>query len=114
MTSTHALRRTAGAVGAAALAALALAGGAHAADRAPIRDCGDISMNVSAITAQGASCSLARRIATAVPRNRTCTSREFCTVRAYNCLLGPVGKELTLVRCENATQTRFVRFEFGA
>jgi hypothetical protein len=35
-------------------------------------------------------------------------------MRSYTCLLGVAGKELTLVRCEDSTQTRFVRFEFGS
>jgi hypothetical protein len=84
------------------------------AKRAPIKDCGDISMNISAITAQGTTCTSARAIARALPGSKTCTSKKFCQVRSYTCLLGPAGKELTLVHCENSTQTRFVRFEFGA
>ena len=84
------------------------------ATRAPIRDCGDISMNVSAITAQGTTCTTARKIARAVPASKTCTSRKFCQVDSYACLLAVAGKELTLVRCSNSTETRFVRFEFGA
>ena len=94
----------------AALLTVSIAG----AKRTPIRDCGDISMNVAAITAQGTTCTTARAIARAVPSSNTCTSRNFCQVRSYTCLLGVAGKELTLVRCGNSTETRFVRFEFGA
>ena len=93
--------------------ALVLTGIADA-KRAPIKDCGDISMNISAITAQGTTCTNARAIARALPGSKTCTSKRFCQVRSYTCLLGQAGKELTLVHCENSTQTRFVRFEFGA
>ena len=100
----------------AALAALMIvsdaAGGA--AKRAPIRDCGDVSMNLSAITAQGTTCLNARAIARGVVANKSCSKQRFCRVRSYTCLLGVAGKELTLVRCEDSTQTRFVRFEFGS
>jgi hypothetical protein len=100
----------------AAVAALAVASAAAAAPgkRAPIRDCGDISMNLSAITAQGTTCANARAIARGVVATRACSKRRFCRVRSYTCLLGVAGKELTLVRCEDSTQSRFVRFEFGS
>jgi hypothetical protein len=90
----------------------AAAGGA--AKRAPIRDCGDVSMNLSAITAQGTTCANARAIARGVVATRACSKQRFCRMRSYTCLLGVAGKELTLVRCEDSTQTRFVRFEFGS
>jgi hypothetical protein len=97
----------------AALAMLVTAGVAGA-KRAPIRDCGDLSMNLSALTAQGTTCAKARAIARGVIAAKPCTKQRFCRVRSYTCLLGIAGKELTLVRCEDSTQTRFVRFEFGA
>jgi hypothetical protein len=97
----------------AALAMLVTAGVAGA-KRAPIRDCGDLSMNLSALTAQGTTCANARAIARGVIAAKPCTKQRFCRVRSYTCLLGIAGKELTLVRCEDSTQTRFVRFEFGA
>ncbi len=103
-------------VAVAAAAALVVVSGAAGAGakRAPIRDCGDVSMNLSAITAQGTTCANARAIARGVVATRTCSKQRFCRVRSYTCLLGVAGKELTLVRCEDSTQTRFVRFEFGS
>jgi len=102
----------------AALAAVGLVASSVAAvadaKRAPINDCGDIGMNISAITAQGTTCTNARAIARALPGSKSCTSKKFCQVHSYTCLLGAAGKELTLVHCENSAQTRFVRFEFGA
>jgi hypothetical protein len=108
------LRLPTAAIGLAAAAALSLSASAHGADRAPIRDCGDVDMSLSAITAQGTTCANALAIAKAVPRSSACKKDKHCRVKSYTCLLGVVGKELTLVRCENSTQTRFVRFEFGA
>lgn len=71
-------------------------------------------MNVSAITAQGTTCANARLIARGVVATTSCSKRRFCGVRSYTCLLGVAGKELTVVRCEDSTQSRFVRFEVGA
>jgi hypothetical protein len=87
---------------------------AQSATRPPIRDCGDISMNVAAITAQGTTCAKARAIAKTVGSSRGCQSKPSCQARSYTCLFGKAGSELTLVRCENSTQTRFVRFELGS
>ena len=99
---------------AAIVSSLLAVSAAGAATRPPIRDCGDISMGLSAITAQGTTCANARAIARAVPRSTTCTKNHSCRVRSYTCLIGVAGKELSLARCENSTQTRFVRFEFGS
>jgi hypothetical protein len=96
-----------------ALPGATAASGASTA-RSPIRDCGDISMNVAAITAQGTTCVNARAIARAVGRSRGCDGKQSCQARSYTCLLGKAGSELTLVHCENSTQTRFVRFELGS
>jgi hypothetical protein len=60
------------------------------------------------------TCTNARLIASAVSSSRTCAKQRSCRMRSYSCLLGVAGKELTLVRCEDSAQTRFVRFEFGA
>lgn len=100
-------------------AALPPAAGA-AVKRAPIVDCGDISTlddggaYLGAVTAQGAACRTARAIAREVAASRACKQNGSCRVRRFTCLLAKAGKELTLVRCENARQTAFVRFEFGA
>jgi hypothetical protein len=96
-----------------ALAGATAASGASTA-RSPIRDCGDQSMNVAAITAQGTTCAKARAIAKTVGSSRGCQSKPSCQARSYTCLFGKAGSELTLVRCENSTQTRFVRFELGS
>jgi|GEM_PF-3517042 len=104
-----------------AVATTAPATVAQGATRAPIKDCGDISTLdgssgafVGAITAQGGTCKNARSITASVARSAGCKAKGFCRVRTYNCLLGKVGKELTLVRCTNSRQTAFVRFEFGS
>lgn len=107
----------------AAVALLALAptaAAAQTAKRAPIKDCGDVStlddggFFLGAITAQGGACPNARAIASKVARSAACKSKGSCKQRTYTCLLAKAGKELTLVRCENAKQTTFIRFEFGA
>lgn len=91
-----------------------------AARRAPIEDCGDVSTlddggaYVGAVTAQDATCRTARAIAREVAASRGCKRTGSCRSKRFTCLLGKAGKELTLVRCENARQTAFVRFEFGA
>jgi hypothetical protein len=103
-----------------AIAAIVCAAPAHGAARPPIKDCGDVATidkdNVfnGAITAQGGSCKNARAVATVVARSAACKSRGSCRVRSYTCLLARAGKELTLVHCENARQTAFIRFEFGS
>lgn len=93
---------------------LSAAGASAQAPRPAIRDCGDLSMNVAAITAQGTTCANARAIAKTAGASSGCAVKQSCRVRSYTCLLGKAGKELTLVRCENSTQTRFVRFELGS
>jgi len=108
------------ALGALALAALAVAvvpTAAPAAARAPIRDCGDTpAAGPYAITAQGRglTCATARALARAVPPKRSCATNGSCTVRGFICLVAKAGKELYLVHCEAAGQTRFVRFEYGS
>jgi hypothetical protein len=109
-----------------ATAAIALAAvtsasaAAQAATRPPIKDCGDVAtidkdhVFIGAITAQGAACKNARAIASAVAKSAGCKSKGSCRQRTYTCLLATAGKELTLVHCENARQTSFIRFEFGA
>ena len=91
------------------------------APRAPIKDCGDISTldrdgssALGAVTAQNTTCKNARAIAREVARSAGCRRRASCRRLNYTCLLGAVGKELTLVRCEGKNQTAFVRFEFGS
>ncbi len=104
----------------AAVAAAATGAAAGAATRAPIRDCGDVStldrggFAISAVTAQRTTCRNARAIASAVAKSPGCKRQGFCQRLRYTCLLGKVGKELTLVRCEGRNQTAFVRFEFGS
>jgi len=49
-----------------------------------------------------------------VAKSASCKSKGSCRQRTYTCLLAKAGKELTLVHCENARQTSFIRFEFGA
>jgi hypothetical protein len=103
-----------------ALAAVASAPAAQAATRPPIKDCGDVAtidkdnVFIGAVTAQGGACRNARPIASAVAKSPGCKSRGSCRQRNYTCLLAKAGKELTLVHCENARQTSFIRFEFGA
>lgn len=105
---------------AAASAALVPAAAAQEATRQPIKDCGDVStlddgsFFLGAITAQGGMCRNARTVAAQVARSAGCKSRGSCRVRTYTCLLAKAGKSLTLVRCENARQTTFIRFEFGS
>jgi hypothetical protein len=84
--------------------------------RSPIRDCGDIANGGAyAITAQAATCASARAVARIVPANRSCAPTSGgCTVRGYRCLVGQAGKELFLAHCENPSQTRFIRFEYGS
>ena len=103
-----------------ALAAAAPPAAAAAATRAPIKDCGDVStlddggFFLGAVTAQSGTCRNARAIAAKVARSAGCKAKRSCRQRTYTCLLAKAGKELTLVRCENARQTAFIRFEFGA
>lgn len=95
---------------------------APAAARAPLRDCGDIvdvgGAGAFAIAAQGRglTCATARGVVKALLPKRTCSNAELdqCTVRGFNCFVAAVGKELSLVRCANRRQTKFVRFEFGS
>jgi hypothetical protein len=84
--------------------------------RSPIRDCGDIAKGGAyAITAQGATCASARAVARLVPANKSCAPTSGgCTIRGYRCLVGQAGKELFLAHCENPSQTRFIRFEYGS
>lgn len=106
----------------AAAAALALAPTAVAqtTKRAPIKDCGDVAtldaggVFIGAITAQGGACTNARAIASKVAKSAGCRAKGSCRQRTYTCLLAKAGKELTLVHCENAKQTTFIRFEFGS
>jgi hypothetical protein len=107
---------------AATLAAVAIgpATAAQAATRPPIKDCGDVStldqggFFLGAVTAHGGACTNARAVASRVARTTSCKTKGTCHVRTYACLLAKAGKELTLVHCENARQTAFVRFEFGS
>jgi hypothetical protein len=107
-------------VAALAVAAAVPLSAADAATRAPIRDCGDVStlddggFYLGAVTAQTGTCANARAIAAKVARSAGCKAKASCRQRTYTCLLAKAGKELTLVRCENAAQTAFVRFEFGS
>ncbi|ADB49701.1 hypothetical protein [Conexibacter woesei] len=103
-----------------ALAAVLPSTAGAAVKRAPIVDCGDVSTlddggaYLGAVTAQGATCRTARAIAREVAASRACKQDGSCRSKRFTCLLAKAGKELTLVRCENARQTAFVRFEFGA
>jgi hypothetical protein len=99
-----------------AVAAALLTSAATAEARSPIRDCGDIANGGAyAITGQGASCATARAVARIVPAKKSCRPTSGgCTVRGYTCLIGQAGKELFLAHCENSTQTRFIRFEYGS
>lgn len=101
-------------IGAVAAAVMTTTAGAQA--RTPIRDCGDIaSGGAHAITAQGVTCKSSRAVARIVPGNKACGPKTGgCTVRGYTCLIGQAGKELFLVHCENSSQTRFIRFEYGS
>jgi hypothetical protein len=109
-------------IAAAAICAAVLtpAAASRAADRPPIKDCGDVAtldkdhVFIGAVTAQGATCANARAIARTVARSAGCKRTGSCRARSYTCLLATAGKELTLVHCENRRQTAFVRFEFGA
>jgi hypothetical protein len=103
-----------------ALLALAPTAAAQTTKRAPIKDCGDVStlddggFFLGAITAQGGACTNARAVASKVAKSAACKSKGSCKQRTYTCLLAKAGKELTLVHCENAKQTAFIRFEFGS
>ena len=113
-------RRTILTTAAIALLALAPAAAAQTTQRAPIKDCGDVATLdadgafIGAITAQGGACTNARAIASKVAKSAGCKSKGSCRQRTYTCLLAKAGKELTLVHCENAKQTSFIRFEFGS
>ena len=116
MTTPRSLLTTA----AVALLALAPAAAAQTPKRAPIKDCGDVATLdadgafIGAITAQGGACTNARAVASKVAKSAGCKSKGSCRQRTYTCLLAKAGKELTLVHCENAKQTTFIRFEFGS
>jgi hypothetical protein len=99
-----------------AVATALLTTAATAQARTPIRDCGDIANGGAyAITAQGATCTSARAVARRVPASKSCgPTTGGCTIRGYTCLIGQAGKELFLAHCENSTQTRFIRFEYGS
>ena len=104
----------------AVVGALVCAPAAGAAPRAPIRDCGDVftldrgGFFLGAVTAQRTTCANARAIARTVARSAGCKRQGSCRRLSYTCLLAQAGKELTLVRCESANGTAFVRFEFGS
>lgn len=106
--------------GLASLALASIAAAPAAGARAPIKDCGDIStldhggFFLGAITAQRGACVNARAVARKVGASAGCKARGSCSVNGYRCALAKVGKELTLVRCENSAQTAFIRFEFGS
>jgi hypothetical protein len=93
---------------------------AQGASRPPIKDCGDVAtidedqFFIGAITAQGTACTNAREIARVVAKSPGCKRKGSCVRRGYTCLLAKAGEELTLVHCESANQTRFVRFVFGS
>jgi hypothetical protein len=112
--------RTLLATAALAVALLAPAALSQAAARPPIKDCGDVAtidrdhFFNGAITAQGGTCKNARGVARTVARSAGCKRKGSCRVRSYTCLLAKAGDELTLVHCENARQTAFIRFEFGS
>ena len=114
------IRRRLVTTAACAASVIAPVGAAHAATRAPIKDCGDVATLdddgafIGAVTAQGAACTSARAIASIVAKSSGCKRQGSCVRRSYTCLLAKVGKELTLVRCENGRQTAFARFEFGS
>lgn len=97
-------------------AAIVLTTAAASEARTPIRDCGDIAGGGAyAITAQGVACQSSRAVARLVPARTACRpAKGSCTVRGFTCLTGQAGKELFLVHCENADQTRFIRFEYGS
>jgi hypothetical protein len=120
MTTPRSLLATAAIAVAAVASAPAAAQAAQAAPRPPIKDCGDVAtldkdnFFIGAITAQGGTCKNARAIASTVAKSASCKSKGSCRQRTYTCLLAKAGKELTLVHCENARQTSFIRFEFGA
>lgn len=99
-----------------AIAAALLTSAASAEARSPIRDCGDSANGGAyAITAQGATCASARAVARIVPARKACGPETGgCTLRGYTCLIAKAGKELFLAHCENSTQTRFIRFEYGS
>ncbi|MDP2711082.1 MAG: hypothetical protein Q8O56_07670 [Solirubrobacteraceae bacterium] len=103
-----------------ALLAFAPSAVAQTTQRAPIKDCGDVAtldddgFSIGAVTAQRGACKNARAIASKVAKSAGCKSKGSCRQSTYTCLLAKAGKELTLVRCENATQTAFIRFEFGS
>jgi hypothetical protein len=119
MTTPRSLLATA-AIAVAAVASAPAPQAAQAAPRPPIKDCGDVAtldkdnFFIGAITAQGGTCKNARAIASKVAKSASCKSTGTCRQRTYTCLLARAGKELTLVHCENARQTSFIRFEFGA
>ena len=104
----------------AAVATVTLTTAAAAQARTPIRDCGDLGSEPTAgsayaITAQGPTCASARAVARIVPGRKACRpTAGGCTVRGYTCLVAQAGKELFLAHCENAKQTRFIRFEYGS
>lgn len=103
-----------------AVSAIAPTVAAQAATRAPIKDCGDVAtidrdnFFIGAITAQGGACKSARSLASTVAKSAGCKRQGSCRRRSYTCLLAKAGEELTLVHCESANQTKFVRFEFGS
>ena len=102
------------------LLVLAPAAVAQTPKRAPIKDCGDVAtidrdnVFIGAITAQGGACTNARAVASKVAKSAGCKRKRSCRQRTYTCLLAKAGEELTLVHCESANQTKFVRFEFGS
>ena len=114
MISSHHRRRMLVLGALAAAAGMATAASSEA--RTPIRDCGDVSSGGAyAITAQGVTCTSSRAVARVVPARTACRpAKGGCTVRGFTCLTGQAGKELFLVHCENADQTRFIRFEWGS
>jgi hypothetical protein len=101
---------------AALAAAVVLTNAATSEARTPIRDCGDVARaGAFAITAQGVTCTSSRAVARLAPTRAACRpAKGGCTVRGFTCLTGQAGKELFLVHCENADQTRFIRFEYGS
>jgi hypothetical protein len=110
MTSPRTLIATA-----AICAALVPGAASHAADRRPIKDCGDVAtidrdhVFIGAVTAQGATCKNARAIARTVARSADCKRKGSCRARSYTCLLARAGKELTLVDDRPPLTTPIIR-----
>jgi hypothetical protein len=103
---------------------LALAPGAAAQDRAPMKSCGDLEAGgllIGDLLARDVTCATARKVARRLPAKCDPGGRRAngsCTVRGFSCLFARAAPELRFARCSKASEddelARTIRFDYGS